>query len=158
MNIGNSFTLPPSDKIDKSKKLFLMDRSSAFIECVSVLRHLLNEKQRTHVVFMSEDAFNLYSVRKAYWCWIHDQYTSAAHDGRSEQELHKDYKISHLLPILCAKHEHFADMILLIESSDWDEKKKRERVLKLVSVSDGSITGYKEFSEYFETCKQVEGY
>lgn len=149
--LGNQFKWLTASQVDQSKNLFKMDRVSAFWECVSVLRLRLNDKQRTNVQFLSEDKFKLAEIRKAYWCWLDDQYSSSQHDGTPKHDLHKRYKASHLLPILCAKSDKFADMILA-------HKDDPEKVDMLLSIADGSLTGHKQMSEYFDKCKQEETY
>jgi len=107
---------------------------------------------------LSEDKFKMADIRSAYWCWMKEQYTSAQHDGTSIDDLHKRYKISYLLPILCIKDTDFADMILLIEQADYDIEEKEQKVNKILSIADSSITGFKEMSRYFNACKENEQY
>ncbi len=149
MPLGNSITLIKD--IDSSKRLFKINTIEAFIECVSVLADNVRNKKRTHVQFLGEDKFKMAEVRAAYWCWIHEQYTSAQHDGTSEHDLHKRYKATHLLPILCAKSDNFADMILKADGN-------KEQIEMLLSIADGSLTGYKEMSAYFNACQEKETY
>ena len=149
MKLGNSIKLEPN--VDQDKMLFKINTVAAFIECVSVLAKRVNNKVRTHVQFLGEDKWKLAEVRKAYWAWIDDQYTSSQHDGTPKKDLHKMYKATHLLPILCAKSDDFTDMVL-------EFKDDPVKVDMLLSIADGSLTGYKEMSEYLDICKDKETY
>ena len=149
MQLGNNIEF--TRDYDKSKRLFKINTFEAFRECISVLADNVRNKKRTHVQFLSEDKFKMADIRAAYWCWIKSQYTSAQHDGTSEIDLHKRYKASYLLPILAAKSDNFADMVIKASGN-------KEQVDMLLSIADGSLTGYKEMSAYFNACKENEQY
>ena len=156
MQLGNNIEF--TRDFDKAKRLFKINSIEAFIECISVLADNVRNKKRTHVQFLSEDKFKMADIRSAYWCWMKSQYTSAQHDGTSIEDLHKRYKATYLLSILCAKDSDFADMILLVNESDFGSEKKEQQVNKILSIADGSVTGYKEMSAYFNACKENEQY
>ena len=149
MRLGNNIEF--TRDFDKAKRLFKINSIVAFIECISVLADNVRNKKRTHVQFLSEDKFKMADIRSAYWCWMKSQYTSAQHDGTSIEDLHKRYKATYLLSILCAKSEDFADMVIKADGN-------KEQVDMLLSIADGSLTGYKEMSAYFNACKENEQY
>lgn len=137
--------------LDRNVRLFHIDTPKAFKECMNVLYFLAKERKGIYVQILSKDKFKMAQARAAYWCWIKEQYTSAQHDGSSEQDLHKRYKATYLLPILCTKSDVFADMILAANGD-------KEKIEMLLSIADGSITGHKEMSEYLSACKLNETY
>jgi hypothetical protein len=118
---------------------------------MNILYFLAKERKGIYVQILSKDKFKMAAVRASYWIWVKDQYTSAAHDGTSMADLHKRYKATHLLSILCAKDADFADMVMAFK----DDAKK---VDMLLSIADSSITEYKEMSAYFNQCKESETY
>lgn len=149
MQMGNSIKLEKPE--DTKSRLFHLDTPKAFKECMNVLYFLAKERKGIYVQILSKEKYKMAEVRAAYWCWIKEQYTSSQHDGTSEHDLHKRYKASYLLPTLCAKSEKFADMII---KADGD----KEQIEMLLSIADGSLTGYKEMSAYFSQCKEKETY
>lgn len=149
MGLGNSLKLETPK--DTSSRLFHLDTPNAFKDCMNVLYFLAKERKGIFVQILSKDKFKMAQVRALYWIWIKEQFTSSQHDGSSMEDLHKRYKATHLLSILCAKDSDFADMVIAFKD---DEKK----VDMLLSIADSSITGYKEMSAYFNKCKEVETY
>jgi hypothetical protein len=159
MNIPESITL--LENVDEKEKLFEIKTLNDFIRCVSVLRkRLLSGK--IHVQILSRDKYKMASVRAAYWCWMQEQYKSAQHDGTSIPDLHKRYKAKYLLPILCAYDVEFADMLLdnvnRCAELNLSESETEKRLSRLLSIADGSTTGYKEMVDYFSACQMNETY
>ena len=159
MNIPDLITL--LENVDEKEKLFELKNVSDFIKCVSVLRKRLISG-KIYVQILSRDKYKMASVRAAYWCWMQEQFKSAQHDGTSIPDLHRRYKAKYLLPILCAYDADFADMLVdnvkRCEDLSLSETETESRLSRLLSIADGSTTGYREMVEYFSACQMNEAY
>ena len=149
MQLGNAITLEKPQ--DTSSRLFHISTPKIFRECMNVLYYLAIERKGIYVQILSKDKFKMAQVRALYWIWIKEQFSSSQHDGTSIKDMHKQYKATHLLSILCAKDQDFADMVIAFK----DDEVKLDMLL---SIADSSITGYSEMSQYFDECKEKETY
>ena len=148
MSLGNTFKI--QEPTDKSASLFEIDRPSSFVDCISTLWYLAKKRKGIYVQILSKDKYKLAVIRSAYFCWIREHLSSAKGNGESVQEMHDRLKASHLLPILCREDQEFADLVVR-ETKDGITSKI---VLRLLSISDSSITTAKIMQEYFTECQR----
>lgn len=142
MQLGNQVRF--TDKIDEKQRLFKIDTIEAFILCVSTLAYRVRNKKRTHVQFLSADKFKLAEIRAAYWCWINEHEC-----GATPEDLHREYKASYLIPILCRVNEEFAELVYRETVNGTTSKS----LLRLISISDGSGITSKIMQEFFTACQ-----
>ena len=55
MKLGNTITLLPPKNPEQTK--FVINEIKVFVECIRVLAHRVKNRQRTYVIFVSEEEF-----------------------------------------------------------------------------------------------------
>lgn len=154
MLIGSAPPLLPAEKLeDKNKKLFKLNTFEAFIQCFSLVAEFLRNGTEVHIQILSKDRYKFHIMRTAYFTYLGEVLTRADHDGRTVGQMHKDYKLEFLFPILSRDYEWFADLVKASVGEDIHSRNVEKAVNKLVSIADGSIVTTAQLREFF---KKVE--
>jgi len=138
--------------LDTTTKEFEIKNDNQLIECVKVILFLLRNKNKVFVQIVSRDKFKFAVTRKAYFAWIKDMQRSADNNGESIQQIHDRLKAKYLLPILCRVDSDFADLVL----RETMEGITNPVIMRLLSISDSSVTTLEVLQEYFNECQRGE--
>jgi len=152
MQIGNSIGLTSNSDISPqtmAKKLFKLVTFRDLVECMSVIAAFMRGDKEIYIQILNKDRYKFHEVRVAYFAFLGDLKDHIAHDGRTVEQMHKEFKAKYLIEIICASpgYEWFADLVL---KSVGDEPEIETAVNKLITISDGSIVTTAMLRKYFK--------
>lgn len=148
LQIGNILHLDGLPHTDK--KMFKITSIKELIRFVSDIAARLRAGTEIRIEVVGKERYKLAEIRAAYFCWLKEKQREAAHDGAGIEQMHKEYKSTYLLPILCARNIDFADLVLKMTAGGIE----KDAVIRLLSVADSSITTSEIMREYFEACQR----
>lgn len=149
--IGTNIKLVSAE--GEKRKLFKLKTYQDYLECVSTIAHYLRKGTEMHIQLLSVDKYRFHQVRTAYFSYLGEVATRADSDGRTREQLHKDYKRKYLLEIVANKHDWFADLVKASVGEDIHSKNVEKAIDKLLTIADGSIVSTPMLRAYF---KKVE--
>lgn len=148
IEVGRTLTI--QDVPDKRGSIFKVRTFEEFCRFCNIIAARLRKGKSLHIEIITDERYKRAEIRAAYFCWLHEKMGQASHDGRGIEEMHREYKATYLLPILCSHNIEFSDLVLKMMEGGI----KKDAVIKLLSVADSSITTSEIMREYFTACQR----